>query len=81
MARKESVRVAVIFEPGKPLRLVWFERNRQQHKVVETTYTWQDHHGDKLQRHYAVTDGEALYELVYIPVDGTWTLREQQAVA
>lgn len=81
MARKEPVRVAVIFEPGKRLKLVWFERNRQQHKVVETTYSWQDCHGDKLQQHFAVTDGEALYELVYCPEEGTWTLVTQQAVA
>lgn len=81
MARRVPVRVAVIFEPGKRLKLVWFERNRQQHKVVETTYCWQDHLGDKLQQHFAVTDGEALYELIYCPMDGTWTLRDQQAVA
>lgn len=79
MGRAEKVRVAAIFEPGKRIKLVWFERNRQQHKVVETTYCWQDRVGDKPQHHYAVTDGEALYELIYSPLEGTWTLVAQQA--
>ena len=81
MARREPIRVAVIFEPGRQLRLVWFERNRRQHKVVETTYRWSDRVGETLRHHFAVTDGEALYELVYTPLDGIWTLREERAGA
>ncbi len=81
MPRREPVRVAVIFEPGKRIKLVWFERNRRQHRVVETTYAWQDRVGDRLEQHFAVTDGESLFELVYSPLEGTWTLVAQQAVA
>lgn len=81
MPRKEPVRVAVIFEPGKGLRLVWFDRHRQQHVVKETTYRWEDRVGEKPHMHFTVTDGEALYELVYSPLDSTWTLTDQQAVA
>lgn len=71
--------MAAIFEPGKPIRPVWFERRRRQHKVVETTYRWHTRIGDSDFSHFAVSDGEALYELVYDPQDGSWTVRDQQA--
>lgn len=75
----EKIRVAAIFEPGKRLRPVWFERNRRQHKVVETTYSWSDKMGETPLFHFAVSDGEALFELIYNPLDGSWTLTSQQA--
>jgi hypothetical protein len=78
MPGREPVRVAVIFEPGKRPRPVWFDRKHRKHVVMETTYCWQDRIGDKPQLHFAVTDGEALYELVYNLLDGTWTLVGQQ---
>ena len=81
MARREPIRVAVIFEPGKRLRPIWFDRKHHKHVVKETTYAWQDHVGDKPLLHFAVTDGEALYELVYNPLDGTWTLVDRQAAS
>ena len=77
--RGDGVRVAAIFEPGRRIRPVWFERNRRQHRVVETTYCWRDHVGDTAFLHFAVSDGEALFELIYNLKDGTWTLRDQQA--
>ena len=79
LIRGEKIRVAAIFEPGKRICPVWFERNRRQHKVVETTYSWSDRIGDTPLQHFAVTDGEALYELIYNPLDGSWTLASQQA--
>ena len=79
--RDEKVRVAAIFEPGKRIRPVWFDCRHHKHVVRETTYSWQDHCGDKLQLHFTVTDGEALYELVYSPLDGTWILKTQQAAS
>ena len=68
------VRIAVVFEPGKKARPVWFELNRKQHKVTETTYHWKDAIGSTQLLHYAVTDGEALYELVFNPIDQSWLL-------
>lgn len=65
----------MVFEPGKKARPVWFELNRQQHKVIETTYHWKDHTGSTQLLHYAVTDGEALYELVFNPIDQSWTIQ------
>lgn len=81
MARREPIRVAVIFEPGKRLRPIWFDRKHRKHVIKETTYTWQDQVGDKPLLHFAVTDGEALYELVYNPLDGTWMLVDRQAAS
>ena len=77
----EPVRVAAIFEPGKRIRLVWFERNRRQYKVVQTTYSWRDRVGDVPLYHFTVTDGEALFELIYNPLQGSWTLVAQKAVS
>lgn len=77
MGRKELVRVAVIFEPGKRLRPVWFDRKHHKHTITEVTSTWQDRIGDKPQLHFSVTDGETLYELVFSPLDGDWALVDQ----
>ena len=74
----EQVRVAAVFEPGKRIRPVWFERNRRQHKVLETTYSWRDQVGETTLLHFTVSDGEALFELVYNPHDGNWTLKDKQ---
>ena len=73
------MRVAAIFEPGKRIRPVWFERHRCQHKVVATTYSWHEQEGETQFLHFTVTDGEALFELVYNLTAGTWTLRDQLA--
>lgn len=76
--RREPIRVAVIFEPGKGLRPVWFDRKHEKHLIKEVTYRWQDYVGEKPQLHFAVTDGDALYELVYNPLDSTWIITNQQ---
>jgi len=34
--------------------------------------------GETLLLHFAVTDGEALYELIFNPLDQSWTLNKQQ---
>jgi hypothetical protein len=71
----KPVRIAVVFEPGKKARPVWFEVNRKQHKVTETTYHWKDAIGATTLLHYAVTDGEDLYELVFNLSDQSWTIQ------
>ena len=76
----ENIRVAAIFEPGKPIRPVWFQLGHRQHKVAETTYTWKDRVGETPLVHFAVSDGEALFELVYHPLEGRWTLASRQAI-
>ena len=78
MLKGDPIRIAVIYEPGKRIRPVWFELNRKQHKVVETTYHWRDKIGEVYYLHYTVTDGDVLYELIFNPLDQIWTLIAQQ---
>lgn len=73
------VRIAVLFEPGKKARPVWFELDRRQHRITDSTYHWQDRVGERQFLHYAVTDGEGLYELIFDPADQSWTLHRQPA--
>jgi hypothetical protein len=49
--------------------------------IRETTYRWRDRVGEKPRLHFAVTDGEALYELIYNLLDSTWTLKAQEPVS
>lgn len=77
MSSRKGVRIAVLFEPGKKAQPVWFELNRRQHRITESTYHWQDRVGERQLLHYAVTDGEALYELVFDPADQSWTIQGQ----
>jgi len=39
---------------------------------------WRDKIGETHFLHYTVTDGDALYELVFSPLDQIWTLNAQQ---
>lgn len=71
------IRVAAIFSPGGKVTPKWFELNRRKHEVADMTYHWQDRVGDRQLLHYAVTDGEALYELVYDPANQSWTISSQ----
>lgn len=73
------IRLAAIFEPGKAVRPVWFELDRRKHTLQEPTYRWQDRVGEVTLLHFTVSDGEALYEIVYNPADQSWTLHGQQA--
>ena len=78
MLRGSPVRIAVIYEPGKRVKPVWFELNHRQYKIVETTYHWRDKIGETQYLHYAVTDGEGLYELIFNPSEQVWTLNIQR---
>lgn len=71
---REYIRVAVIHGPGKKLRPVWFDWNRQKHEVKEVTYHWRHKAGNDLILHYSVTDGTALYELNYNVNEQLWIL-------
>jgi len=74
------VRIAVVFQPGAKARPVWFELNRKQHRIARTTYYWKDRVGDNPLLHFAVvTEGEeALYEIIFNPLDQSWTLHPHQ---
>lgn len=76
---REHIRVAVIHGPGNKLRPVWFDWQRQKHTVQEVTYHWRHRAGNDLILHYSVTDGTALYELVYNATEQVWVLESIDA--
>ncbi|HOP40039.1 MAG TPA: hypothetical protein PLI53_03265 [Geobacteraceae bacterium] len=71
---REPVRVAAVFTPGRAIRPVWFDWNREKHTVLETTYSWREKSGETILIHFAVADGQALYELVYDTHNQSWML-------
>ena len=76
---REYIRVAVIHGPGPVIRPVWFDWRRRKHTVCEVTYHWRHRTGADLLLHYSVTDGTALYELVYNPTRQVWVLESIDA--
>ncbi len=71
---REYVRVAVIHGPGNKIKPVWFDWHNRKHTILETTYHWKEQVGAATLLHFAVTDGEALYDLVYNTLDQSWLL-------
>ena len=76
---REPVRVAAVFAPGRQIKPVWFDWQRKKYTVRETTYCWEDKAGDAVLLHFSVTDGAALFELIYNTVDQGWTLNGVEA--
>lgn len=76
---REHIRVAVVFGPGPKIRPVWFDWRRQKHSVREVTYHWRHRAGSDLILHYSVTDGTALYELIYNATEQLWILESVDA--
>jgi hypothetical protein len=76
---REYIRVAAIFGPGPKIHPVWFDWKRQKHTVKEVTYHWRHSTGNDLILHYSVTDGSALYELVYNTKEQVWVLESIDA--
>lgn len=76
---RQPVRVAVVFTPGRGIRPVWFDWRRKKHTVREITYTWLEKAGDVTLLHFAVADGEALYDLVYDTREQSWMLHGVEA--
>lgn len=76
----EDIRVGVIHGPGGRIRPVWFDLHRRQHRIQEITNSWQERRGQKLLIYFHVTDGGALYELVYSPLDRSWRLEQVEVL-
>ncbi|BDV43005.1 hypothetical protein GURASL_19280 [Geotalea uraniireducens] len=71
---REQIRVGAVFGPGPAIRPVWFDWRRRKHAVEQVTYHWRHLAGNALLLHFTVTDGSALYELIYNATDQLWTL-------
>lgn len=71
---KEQIRIATIFTPGRLIKPVWFDWHNRKHTILETTYHWKEQTGAATLLYFSVTDGEALYDLVYNTLDQSWLL-------
>jgi len=83
----EPVKVHVIFETRallrdtrggifphhkvKPRSFVW---NGHEHSIREITYVWREAIGDALVYHFAVTEGDNVFELCFNNTTMDWTL-------
>lgn len=76
----EDIRVGVIHGPGGSIKPVWFDLHRRQHRVQQVTNVWQEYCGQKPLIYFHVSDGGALYELVYSPLDRSWRLEQFEAL-
>jgi hypothetical protein len=76
---RENIRVGVIHGPGARVNPIWFDWRRQKHTIKEVTYHWRNMLGDAPLLHYSVTDGTALYELIYDVSRQIWTLESVDA--
>jgi hypothetical protein len=73
------IRVAAVFEPGRQIRPVWFDWRCRKHTVTEITYCWEGQAGEDALLYFSVSDGTALYELVYNTIDRIWMLNGVEA--
>ena len=76
----QGIRVGVIHGPDGRMRPVWFDLHRRQHRIRQVTNSWRERRGETLLIHFHVTDGGALYELVYCPTTSAWSLQLIEAL-
>jgi len=67
------IKVAAVFSRGE-IRPVWFALNGKQIRIRETTYVWKTWEGSATIIHFAVTDGQGLYEICYNAETLGWKL-------
>ncbi len=69
---REPVKVMAIFDKGvRPVKFKWRGR---VYPVKDVTHSWSSRDGKARLMHFAVTDGNALYELSYDPSSSLWLL-------
>lgn len=78
--RVDGIRVGVIHGPGGEIKPVWFDLNRKQHRIQQVTNSWRERRGDTPLIYFHVTDGGALYELVYSPTEAFWKLEQVETL-
>jgi len=76
----EYVKVLATFAPAYKIRPVKFHWAGRTIRVSEITYTWRSKEGRKDIYHFALTDGSALYELLYDAESLLWRLENLEAV-
>lgn len=74
----ETIRAAVIFSRGE-VRPVWFDWNGRQVRIMNVAFSWQTREGRSVILHFSVTDGRALYELIYNRDTMEWKLKNAES--
>ena len=72
----DDIRVGVIHGPGGQIKPVWFDLQRKQHRIQQVTNSWHEKRGAVSLIYFHVSDGGALYELVYSPTEAHWRLEQ-----
>jgi hypothetical protein len=70
----EKIVAGVVFGDTRPIRPAWFRWSARRIDIREITWAWSRREGRALLRHFSVTDGATLYELVYNAESGEWRL-------
>lgn len=76
----QLVKVVATFDPAYKVRPVKFKWAGRVVKVAEITYVWRSKEGRKEIFHFALTDGSALYELIYDTETLLWRLENLEAI-
>lgn len=73
---QKSIRVAVIFEPGRSHpKIQWFELDGEKAKVLEECYFWQFNEGKAQINSYSLQTDKGLFEIQFNSVNQTWRLK------
>ena len=76
--KPKSIRVAVIFEPGKHAKPIWFDMNGDKATVLEECYFWLSNEGKAQISHYSLNTEKGLYELQFNSIDQGWRIKITQ---
>jgi len=72
----ERVKVYTVFNTaGQKIVPVKFQWGNRIYRAEEITYTWRSQQGATTLLHFAVRDGQNLFELVFNTHEMTWELR------
>ncbi|MCM8769128.1 MAG: hypothetical protein NC911_05570 [Candidatus Omnitrophica bacterium] len=69
----EPIKVASIFSCGK-VKICWFVWKGRRVEVVKTTFAWKNRRGEKNLHHFALSNGQEVFEVSFCPEDLSWYL-------
>ena len=71
---EEPIIVAAVFGRKPLIKPVWFVWRGLKYRILKITYDWMDKEGRAKRYHFAVSDGDNLYELCYDSERLSWQL-------
>ncbi|HOJ39151.1 MAG TPA: hypothetical protein PKX93_06770 [bacterium] len=69
----EPIKVATIFTQGK-VKICWFIWKGKRRDAVNTTFFWKSYRGEKRIYHFALSNGQEVFEISFCPEDLSWYL-------